>query len=51
MRNLCLRASVGSVKVRRIVIVEVHPDHDAEEAADLGHRANLLWVVAICPPD
>jgi hypothetical protein len=30
-------ASVARVEVPRQVIVEVHPNHDAEEATDFGH--------------
>ena len=32
-------AAVESVEMRRIVVVEVHSNNDAEEAADLGHCA------------
>lgn len=32
--------AVPDVKVSRSVIAVEHPDHDAEEAADLGHRLN-----------
>jgi len=33
--NLRLPLSIGGVKVRRIVVIELHPNHDAKKPADL----------------
>ena len=35
--KLCFLAAVERVEVRRIVIIEVHADHNTEESADLRH--------------
>lgn len=45
--DLGLDARVGGVKGGRIVVEEVHPDHDAEEARDFGHGPKIIrsWLV------
>jgi FMN-dependent NADH-azoreductase len=46
-----LRRSVGmsGVKVRRAVIIEVHRDHDPEEAADRRHEESFSRAAAEQP--
>jgi hypothetical protein len=41
-RDLDFEFAVHGVEVRRVVIIEVHPDDDPEEARDLRHRATVL---------
>ena len=38
-------ALVGSMEVRRRMIVMIHPNYDAEEDRDDWHRANMICVV------
>ena len=40
-RNLDLELAVDGMEMRWVVIVEVHPDRDPEEARDLRHRATV----------
>jgi hypothetical protein len=40
--NLGFCIGVAGVEVRDAVILEVHPDRDAEEAADCGHPHNVI---------
>ena len=35
--QLCFLAGIDRMEVRTAVIVEVHPDHDAEETRNLWH--------------
>ena len=39
---------VSHVKMRRIVFVEIHADHNSEKAADLWHGCSSLVVIECC---
>ena len=39
--HLRLKSRIDGVKVRRIMIVEIHTDHDAKEATDFWHDSNF----------
>jgi hypothetical protein len=41
----CLETLIAGVEMRRRMVVEIHPDHDAEEERDYGHY--LEWNIVI----
>jgi hypothetical protein len=40
-RDLDFEFAVYGMEMRRVVIIDVHPDHDPEEARDLGHPGTV----------